>query len=822
MALKLQFIAHRRKKDGMTQNLWEHLKEVSDLAGQFANKVGLEDAGKIIGLLHDLGKASKEFDQYIRPAVGIIDPDQDDYVDASGNKGKVDHSTAGAQIIQRYFASKGTEGILTAQLLSLCIASHHSGLIDCLTPDGHDNYHRRMEKPETKTHVSEAVANLTAKQQQELDRLLSKELTKELTSCLAAVREHNDSKETLMFKCGLLVRFLFSCLIDADRLNTADFEHLSNAKLRNQGKYVPWDTLIERLERRLEYFPTTNGINEIRQSISKECLEFSSKPEGLYQLTVPTGGGKTLASLRFALSHAAKHKMDRIVYVVPYTSIIDQNAEEVRKILEDTGVKGMHFGNVVLEHHSNLTPDKETLRHTLLAENWDTPLVFITSVQFLEAMFSSGTRSARRMHQLANSVIIFDEVQTIPVRCVHMFNIGIRFLLRACGSTVVLCTATQPLLDRIEPRQRSLEILSNQQMIGNVEGLFQELKRVTVSDLRKVGGWTDKEVTTLVTKELRTVGSVLVVVNTKQSARNLYQEICWLEKTSVYHLSTDMCPAHRSRVLKIIKARLDHEKPTVCVSTQLIEAGVDIDFGSVIRYLAGLDSIAQTAGRCNRHGSRAKPGNVFILNPKEENLNRLEDIRIGAEKAERVLDEFKESPERFDGDILGPTAMEQFYRYYFYERQPKMDYPVSSRSSVGRDDSLFDLLSTNTLSVQEYERVHHSSPPMLLRQSFQAALSVFRAIESPTRGIIVPYGGGKRIIEDLCAADDVEKQYRLMKRAQRYSVNIYPHVFDDLCKRNALHAVQEGVGVFFLDSQHYCKEFGVSKEIVNEMEILIR
>ena len=238
-------------------------------------------------------------------------------------------------------------------------------------------------------------------------------------------------------------------------------------------------------------------------------------------MTVPTGGGKTFASLRFALNHAAHHcksdtMIDRIFYIIPYTSIIDQNAEEARKVLEDKDKNGNYLNKVVLEHHSNLTPDEETRRQNLLAENWDAPIVFTTQVQFLEALFGSGTRSARRMHQLANSVIIFDEIQTIPIRCVHMFNLAIRFLVHACGATVVLCTATQPLLDKVAPIQRALKIQPEQRIIPYEKELFKKLKRVEVFDRRKIGGWSDEEIAGLTIQELREKGSVLIVVNTKK------------------------------------------------------------------------------------------------------------------------------------------------------------------------------------------------------------------------------------------------------------------------------------------------------------------
>jgi len=834
---KQNYIAHRREKDGKTQSLWEHLEETSFWAGKFASKIGLEKHGKLVGLLHDLGKASLEFFRYICSATGLIDPDDDDYVDAKGEKGKIDHSSAGAQVIYRYFSDKGNESLLILQILSLIIVSHHSGIIDCLIPDGNDNFSRRMNKSDKKTRTKESESNLNDNIKRNIGELLSNDmLINDLNQKIISLRENNDSKESYMFKIGLLVRYLFSCLIDADRLNTADFEFPERAELRNQGKYVTWTVLIKKLNLYLiqlenqsrkdalrkdisEHFKL---VNNLRQDISNYCFDFSSRPKGLYQLTVPTGGGKTLSSLRFALNHANKHHMDRIIYIIPYTSIIDQNANKAKEILEDRTEQGSYLNNIVLEHHSNLTPDEENTRQKLLSENWDAPVVFTTMVQFLEALFGYGTRSARRMHQFANAVIIFDEIQTLPVRCVHLFNMAIRFLILGCGSTVVLCTATQPLLDKVKPDQRALQIASEQQMVPDVQKLFKELKRVEVFDQRKIGGWVDYEVSELVKQELHETGSVLVVVNTKKAAIKLFQQLQKYPQTEFFHLSTNMCPMHRLKVLDRIKQCLLDKKMVICISTQLIEAGVDIDFGSVIRYLAGLDSIAQAAGRCNRNGARPKQGRVFIVNPKEEKLDNLKDIKIGRDKAERVLDEYKDDPEQFDYDILGLKAMERYYQYYFYDRKEEMCYKVSNYSGIGRSDNLFELLSTNNLSIEAYQRTNTNfSPPIIIRQSFMTASKAFQVIDSPARGVVVPYEKeGERIVNELCAVKYLEKQYRLLKEAQRYSVNVFPHIFDKLTKQQVIREVQKDTGVYYLDKQYYSDKFGMSESPVNEMDFL--
>jgi len=824
--MKNELIAHVRKIDGNFQPLYEHLTQVSVLCGQFANKVGLKHAGTIIGLLHDFGKASELFQGYLRSKQGFISPDEDGYVDAQ--RGEVDHSTAGAQLVYEKFANKGKEGKILAQFLSLAIASHHSGLIDCLKPDGKNEYERRINKDDSKTNLKEALKHLTDIEK-ELDKILSQPIEKEFVKKL--FEEFRDptseSRTTLPFKHGLLARFLLSCLLDADRLNTADFENPNNQAVRNYGKYPSWDILIERLEAKFDKFKQETEqmevgqaleVNRLRAQVAQACSNAAPKPKGIFQLTVPTGGGKTLASLRFALNHACKHQMERIFYIVPYITIIEQNALKVREILENEG----EHGKIVLEHHSNFVPEEDSRgRHSLLSENWDAPIVFTTQVQFLEAVFGAGTRDARRMHQLANSVIIFDEVQTVPLKITHLFTSALRFLVHNCGATVVLCTATQPPFDKLGNTYRELQIIPEQHIVSNEEELFKKLKRVEVHDNRKPGGLANTEIVDLTINEMKEKGSVLIVVNTRSSALALYQEIKLRNlEAEIYHLSTNMCPAHRLDVLeKKIKPKLKADKPVICVSTQLIEAGVDIDFGAVIRAMAGLDSIAQSAGRCNRHGEREELGRVWIVNPQAENLQHLNEIQSGSKHAQRVLDDFKDNPELFGNDRIGLSSVASYYNHYYQAHKNELDYPVNKDSLVGRDDNLFNLLSINKLSSDAHQAVYHTAPKMLLRQSFRTANKVFRVIDQNTRGVIVPYGKGKDLINNLCNASDFIEIEGLLKEAQRYSVNLFEYQFQNLTQSRAIHEVQEGTGIYYLEEPFYSEKFGWSDEPVSDTSL---
>lgn len=823
-----QAIAHVRDSDAAHQSLAAHLTGVSVLSRDHAGKIGLSEHGEVIGLLHDLGKYSDEFQNYLKSAVGLLNPDEDeDFVDAKGLKGKVDHSSAGAQLIWRQLSSQGPLGPIVGQILALCIASHHSGLINCLTSEPNrpveDAFTKRMNKLDGRTHLDEALGKADKAILARAQELLAQpEMLQGIQSAIRAIilaaPEKNGRSIVAQQQIGLLVRFLFSCLIDADRIDTADFESPTHAKLRMRGSYADWDTLIDRLENKLASLQPRYPIDQLRQDISYHCLEGAAHSKGIYTLTVPTGGGKTLASLRFALHHARKHGMERVIYVIPFTSIIDQNAEVVRGILEPDGTVP---GSVVLEHHSNLTPEAQTWRGKILSENWDAPVVYTTSVQFLETLFGAGTCGARRMHQLANAVLIFDEIQTLPVNCVHLFNNAINFLADRCGSTVVLCTATQPLLDKVDANKGAIRIPEGNELMPDVKQLFDDLKRVEVKNRRKAGGWTMDEIAALAMSEMANAGSCLVIVNTKKAAHTLYRLSKEEAGTAVYHLSTNMCPAHRKAILAEVRQRLARLEPTLCISTQLIEAGVDVDFGAVIRFTAGLDSIAQAAGRCNRNGARGV-GHVHVVNPQDENLGMLPDIRIGQEKADRVLEDYEANPDKYGNNRIGPEAMAWYYQNYFFARAGDMDYPVSAQT-LGRDDTLLNLLSVNSQAQAEYKRVNNQKESgFYLHQSFMSAAKAFKAIDAPTRGVIVPHGeAGRDIITALCAAYLPDKEFDLLRRAQQFTVNVFPQVLERFLKADAVQEIQPGTGILFLaDSRYYSDEFGLSETPEGKMEVL--
>lgn len=771
----------------------------------------------MLGLLHDLGKYSNAFQSYIGSATGLINQDEDEYVDSQGLKGKIDHSTAGAQYIWSFAKDKKTQEKIAAQLLALCVASHHSGLIDCITIDGENDFVRRMAKADNKTHLDEILNKAESEIIEKIKRLMND------PDCFGGVLQvlnkiaHTEKNETLIhFQASLMIRMLYSCLIDADRLDTANFENPKYIPKRQNGEYISWELLIKRLEDKLKEFddrPIKNKVNKLRKLIADACFERSSDNTGIFTLTVPTGGGKTLASLRFALHHAKKHKLDRIIFVIPFTSIIDQNAQVVRDILE---TETNEEGRIVLEHHSNLVPELQNWKNKILTESWDAPIIYTTSVQLLETLFGGGTRSARRMHQLANSVIVLDEIQTLPIKTVHMFSNAVNYLTRHCNSSVVLCTATQPLLNKVDENKGRISFDKTNEIMCDIGTLFTDLKRVEVENKINPQGWETEEIASLAVEQAKESGSCLVIVNTKNNAQAVYDACSKTTDYPVYHLSTSMCPAHRMEKLTEIRGKLGNE-PLICVSTQLIEAGVDVDFGSVIRFVAGLDSIAQAAGRCNRNGLR-DIGKVFIINPAKESIDTLLDIKVGKEVSERILNEMKHSDSALPNEVIHPLTMDRYFQYYFYNRATEMSYPVD----VGRSDNLLELLSMNSISVGEYNRINGNNPDIYFRQSFKKAADAFKVIDAPTQGIVVPYSTkGKEIVADFFSQFAVEQQFQLLKRAQRYTVNVFPNVIKKLREMRAIKEVPEIEVLILTDPRYYHSEFGLSTELVEEYDSLI-
>lgn len=788
------------------QPLSEHLEEVGMYVELFADKIGLPKPAFLTGLTHDLGKYPITWQEYL----------ENSHITGKKDK-KEDHGTAGGRYLYDTIKQKfGESGELVAQFLAACVMFHHgSGLPDIISPDGSAPLSKRLNKSDEDTNAKEAVANFDVSLKQRVETILAD--PNFIAETMAILKNLIESKKSKIrfFRLGLTARFLSSCLIDGDRRSSALYDKGISVTKEDAVVKTDWKSLRERLENNLTELQSEGKLNEIRQDISKRCAEFAEHENGIYTLTAATGAGKTLASLRYALAQAERTGKDHVFIIAPYTSILDQNADVIRKIIEPEDKKGQ----IILEHHSNLEQSEKIEHFDELSETWNVPIIITTMVQFLETLFGAGTRKIRRMHQLANSVIVFDEIQTLPASCTYLFIQAIEFLSQKANSSILLCTATQPGLDKLNS-EYALHLPEGSEIIPNIVQHFEDLKRVELRNLTKKPGWTLDEAAQFI--EELDEKSILTVVNTKAQAQKLYIKISenhpdW----NIVHLSTNMCPAHRRDVISRLKNEYlpNKSKKCVCITTRLIEAGVDIDFDSAIRFFAGFDSIIQTAGRCNRNGelkdSNGNPRNgiTYIINivKEEENISSLPELVWGQKTMDRILREFNDYNENYNNNLLHPDLIANYFIYYYQE----MPESLLKHKIGNTSDTVFDLLSDNVKSTAEYNSlpdIEKTIPLKDLRQSFKTAWENFEVIAENTIGVIVPYEKGKTIIAELYAKPKIEQSIKLLQEAQQYSINIYPNKIDEFIKEKIINLVilDNRLTVYTVDEKHYDQNIGLT------------
>ncbi len=794
------YLAHIDKHQKREQSVESHCLQSATLAAQLGKSIGLEQACFFAGLYHDIGKSTAAFQEYLTDEI------------KNHKRGEITHSTTGAQLISEYIhttftpTGKNFAAALTAQILGMAIASHHGTLSDVLTPDGRFLYLDTMRKSEEKTRKQEAYANLSAdfltvaedkvRMQKALDEILH------AADRIKAYAKNN--KQEFFLGLGLLARLIYSCLLDADRQDT--YEFMTDSEIPTA--FMPWEECMKRLKNYLSEKPSGKAINALRMEISEQCEAAGSSERSIYRLTLPCGSGKTLAGLRFAIRHAMEHKKERIIYVVPYITIIDQNVKVVAEILEQEGI--------LLEHHSNISEDAISYTSEILSQNWHSQIIFTTMVSFMDCIFGSGSKRARRMQALINAVVIFDEIQTVPIKCISLFNGAINFLTEICKTTAVLCTATQPTL---EYPSRPLRGLLNSRIIRDEEKYFAGFKRNRAVDATIVGGYDIDMLKDFVIGQYERFSTVLVIVNTKRVALELYNALR-SGINNVFHLSTNMCAAHRMEVLGHIKP--DNDEPVICVSTPLIEAGVDISFNCVIRSMTGLDSIAQAAGRCNRECKPLSDGpdgqnyQVFIVNPKDENLDFLPEIKKGRDITKRMLDEMKANKDLYDGDILSQKAIKQYFEYYFSKLEHEMDYYCKPFNT-----DLYELLSTNSTGRNAYQAIPDVNlKDTVLIQSFKTANEYFSVIDSITTPVLVPFDSeAVKLIDDIQTSRDLKEQYQLLRKAQRYSVNLFRYEFELFSKLHAIRLINDKLSIYALSDEYYdsCAGITTHRDMKNEI-----
>lgn len=770
------FTAHIIRESGTVQTVSQHSRNVSALAQEFLRSCSLAEAGKLTGLLHDAGKLRKVFDDYINKRNNM-------------KRGSIDHSYAGAKYLRELAEDKDKTIQLAAEALSHTILSHH-GISDWLSEDGDDECLRRVSKDEG---YDEVRANLSDIIPDEEAGVLLEAAAKEWLD--AVNRLKSGSIDDTAFYIGMLERLIQSALIDADRTDTSDFMSGRTAAVPEPGRSELWKDMDTRMDRRLAAFSgLSDRISVQRRSISDRCAEFAQHRVGACRLIVPTGGGKTLSSLRFAVKQCRKFGLKRIFYIAPFMSILEQNSDVL------AGFAGQEN---FLEHHSNMLADiddrTELENYQLCAERWDKPVIATTMVQFLNTLFSAKTSCVRRMHRLCDSVIIIDEVQSVPVKCTDLFSLAVNFLVKQCNASVVLCSATQPPFDSRDMHRLVLD--EQPDMAGDCSEDFRIFKRTDIIPMLKQYGYGTDEAAELCCEKFRENGDLLLIVNTKAMARALYEKLRERLGNEAYliHLSTNMCPAHRKKRIGTLKRFLRRNKPVICVTTQLIEAGVDISFRCVIRALAGLDNAAQSAGRCNRSGEYNRICPVYVINLKDEDLRRLDEIKTAQDISMNIIS-------YSDKDLLSADVQKNYFDMLFGRYKDKLGYPVRDR---GRDTSVLELLSTD----KERWCVRKKTEKCL-SQAFRTAGELFEVIDSRTKSVIVPYNKQAR---DMIAAldSDISPQdaAEILRKAQKYTVSIYAGTEKALIEKGGLH-------LNTLDKRFYSHEFGVTLEGA-EQEVLI-
>ncbi|MBQ3346208.1 MAG: CRISPR-associated helicase Cas3' [Synergistaceae bacterium] len=786
-----RFIAHIRNINGIEeQSLQEHCHGTAVLSGRYASSIGAENIGVLQGKLHDAGKIPQSFQDYVRNI-------------SNAKRGDIDHSYAGAKYICSFAESADAAKYHdVSRLIAHTIVSHH-GLHDWIDGNNKDYCAARTQKTEgyneIQAHLGEIVSN------DEILFLLE-HAAEEYNLIEAKIRKLcTRSKIAYTFYLGMLERFLQSCLIDADRTNTADF--MSCASTENQYDTASlWEAMSKRMnEKCAEFSKRTDAISKQRCSISERCAEFAKNKVGACRLIVPTGGGKTLSSLRFAIEYCREHGKQKIIYTAPFMSILEQNSDEIRKIAGD---------EYFTEHHSNLLAEidgKEELHeYELRTEKWDSPVIATTMIQLLNSLFLGKSSAVRRMHRLSNAVIIIDEIQSLPLKCVYMFNLAVNFLTHICGSTVILCSATQPTLEDVKyPILFDNETIS---MTGDIAKDFEVFRRTEVISKVTPYGHSYDEAAEFCMQKFEENGNLLMIVNTKLAAKTMFErlrECC--KGTKIIHLSTNLCPVHRREKIEEMRRCLAENIPVICVTTQLIEAGVDISFKCVVRSLAGLDNAAQAAGRCNRNGEYPDLCPVYVIRLKEENLGSLEVIEQAQLITSGILDKKKYT------DYLSYEAQREYFRTLYQQNENPNQSKKTFHYPIDKDDTILDFLSVNQGRFNMSGISKKASP--LLWQAFKTAGTFFQVIDNNTKDIIVPYNDEAReIIEELDNNLTPVQCHELLRKAQKFSVSIYELQNRKLSENNALRQLRSGA--IALERRFYDQDCGVIMEGI-EMELLL-
>lgn len=801
------FPAHIRKEndDLAIQTVSEHCKGTAAIASDCLKNVNLNKTAYVAGLLHDFGKYTENFKKYIWSA-------------AKGEsvvRGSVNHTFAGVKyLLDKYHLLQNVDnGLATvSEFIAFAIGSHH-GLFDCVDENHRNGFVYRQKKTDIfyeeaannyfKYCCSEScIKNCINDASEEIKPILQK--LYDITPSGGKSDDNEKRWPECCFYSSLLARLILSAVIEGDRKDTADF---IKSKHTDSLPMADWANILSSVESKLARLPNEFSIQHSRRKISDLCSFFASKPSGVYRLNVPTGSGKTLSSLRYAITHAKKWDKSKIIFVSPLLSILEQNAKVIRDYVQNN--------DLILEHHSNVIVDTdesdELDRYELLSDNWESPIIITTLVQLLNTMFSGKSSSIRRFHSLVNSIIIIDEVQTVPNKMLSLFNLAINFLSKICNTTIVLCSATQPCFEITEHALCS----DVEDIIPYDNSIWLPFKRTEIIDAGKMG---IDDLSSFIQSKLIEDSSLLIVCNKKDEAQIIYKLLS-ARYNNCFHLSASMCIQHRRDVLKKISESLNSEEKTICVSTQVIEAGVDISFGCVIRLTAGMDSIIQAAGRCNRNGEYESILPVYIVQYIDEKLGMLEDIQRSKTATIALLEEFKQNPSLFDNDYSSNKSIAFYYeRLYKDMKKGFQDYYLKNKNV-----SIFTLLSLNEIFVNDF---CESEPDYFLKQAFKIAGNEFKVFDENTTDVIVTYGAGLELINKLASDSDnfnLLNLRDLLTLAKPFTVSIYNYQKEKLLSLGALQPICSG-HVYYLNTEYYDLDVGLvdeSSQNIDEMEFVI-
>ena len=790
-------IAHISKdKQHREESVSEHTMKSRFLAELKGERCGISKIMSLCAFLHDTGKNKEKFENYIKA----------DEETQKRLRGTIAHASTGAKYLFDKYHSGRDEVKTFSELISYTIAAHH-GLFDIKDINDDNIFAQKMNTIED---YEEACNNarrdyLNDNEVHELFRDAIKEfkiiydkltiLTDRMTATETEKQLSYEKHEHLKFYLGCFQRLLLSIMIDSDWESTSDF--MSNIDTLSKSMDDDYQNVFKKAEENfISYMRNKRESSEklisegkmtekereifkARNELQKQCVNFATKPAGIYRLPLPTGGGKTLSGLAYALEFCKKHpETERIIYVSPYISVTEQNAKVFRE--------AVNMDDRILEHHSSVIRKEDDKDTGMLDINWDEPFICTTFVQFMNALFSDRKQSVRLMHRLINSVVIIDEIQSIPFKCINTFNDMTNFLNTICNTNIVLCTATQPKLEQV-----SCPILYSRptDMISDIDMWFEKFRRVSVI-LPQGRKYTLESLSKEIICQTEQYKSILIVLNTKPAVKKLYN---MLKNTGfdVDYLTTNCCAEHRSNKIEELQKKLkSNDRPVIVISTNLIEAGVDISFECVYRAITGTDSLAQSAGRCNRNGE-LESGTVYLIELVDENIGRMQELQQRTIATNSTIYSYMENGE--DNDILMPEWMEVYYSklYQMQDVRSEMDFPIKNM-----DTNVYRLLSTG---------FNGNNNETVMKQAYKTAGEEYQVIDTDTIGIIVPYKDGKNIIDNIRNATKFNEIRAQIRLAQRYTVNVNENQFRQLL--DIVHPVSEIFSsIYVLESDKFYDE----------------